>query len=476
MRNKLVKCLVAILSLFMAVLPMAACGDNGGGNGDTDALYVVVREAGYGKWLDGIVDSYQKETGKKVEVVYDAKIDSQMQYLFYANNPQYDLYFCNNAVYLYKWQKDGYLYPITGIEDRLSDYIKDYGIIDGSRYVIDPMTPAFGFAYNRMMLQQIESNGEYQKGVFPTTWQGLLDMCESIRTNGVGGDKTIKPFVYGGATEDLDMIFKALWAQGNGGADFRNYLDCNDTVENFASDSKKDVFINDSVKNALTAICNLLDSDGTRPQNTPDCISLTNIEAEQQFINGKCVFVATGAWFPMEMSGSLKGSSLDYAFANVPALDSAAEKTSLVNIPSEGFFIPASMEGKDEAVAFLQYMFREDNCRKLHVTLNTPVSAKYTLTESEYAELSEWGKELYKTADECKTIIKGSSNRLFLVGGLGMFKDKSGTNPINIFGYTHMYDTFKATFLEKVDSYLQDSYAGYKAKWKEIRNAAGYED
>lgn len=467
------------LGLFVAAITLcvtffsAACTTN---KGDADSLFVVVREAGYGRWLDGIAADYEKETGTKVTVVYDAKIDEQMQYLFYANNPQYDLYFCNNAAYLYKWQKDGYLYPITGLDDRLSEDIKGYGVIDGQRYVVDPMSPAFGFAYNRTMLQQIESKGEYKKGEFPATWQGLIDMCDSIRANGVGGDKTIKPFVYGGATEDIDMIFKALWAQEDNGNIFKSYLDCNDTVANFTNDSKKSVFVNEAVKNALTAVCELLDSDGTMPQNTPDCISLSNIDAEQQFINGKCVFVVTGAWFPMEMSGSLKGSSLDYAFANVPALDATANKTSLVNVPSEGFFIPESMEGRDKAVSFLQFMFREENCRKLHITVNTPISAKYTLTESDYAQLSEWGKELYKISDECTTVIKGSSNRLFLVGGLGMFKDKSGVNPINIFGYTHMYDTPKAAFLEKIDSYMNDSYAGYKAKWKDIRYAAGYED
>ena len=477
MKKKLFRFFVAVISL-LAVVSATACGggNNSSGNGNGKTLLIVVREAGYGKWLDDIAEAYQSETGTTVTINYDPLIDSQMQYMFVANDPQYDLYFCNNSAYLYKWTSKGYLYPITGIEDRVADYIKDYGVIDGKRYVVDPMAPAFGFVYNKTMVSQIESNGEFTKGTFPTTWQGLLDMCASVRENGVNGDKTVKSFAYGGATEDMDMVYKALWAQGNGGADFKAFLDCNDTVANFTNDSKKDVFVNDSIKNALIALCNLFDSDGKKPQNTPDCLSISNTDAEQMLIDGKCVFVPTGAWFPLEMKGSLTGSSLDYGFANVSALDATAQKTSLVNIPSEGFFIPASMEGKDEAVSFLQFMFREDNCRKLHIKVNTPITGKYTLTESDQAQLSDWGKEVYKVASESKTIIKGSSNRIFINGSLGMYRDSSGANPINIFGYGHMYSTRKSIFLDKIDKYIADNYAGYKAKWKDARYGAGYVD
>ncbi len=477
---------ITFISIFLMILMLAgltACKEKT--NGSDDSLLIVVREAGYGRWLDSFAIDFENETGTVVNVVYDAKIDDQSQYLFTSNDPSYDLYFCNNAAYLYTWQKNGYLYPITGIEDRIADYIKDYGVIDGNRYVVDPMTPTFGFAYNRTMLQSIPSKGAYTMGTFPTSWQGLLDLCDSVIENGVNGDKTVKPFSSGGSVEDADMIYKALWAQGNAGKDFADYLNTNVTIAEFESDSKKDVFVNDSIKNALIQMANLFNSNGIEPINAVhNSVSATNIESQQQFINGKCVFVVTGAWFPMEMSGSLKNSNIDYAFSNVPMMDESATKTALVNIPSEGFFIPAYSSvadktpspGREKAVEFINFLFREDNCEKLHVALNTPVSAKYTLSDENFAKLTEWGKDVYKVTSSSKIVIKGSSNKLFLVGGLGLFKDKGGNNPVNIFGQNHMYDTNKELFLSKIDTYMNDSYAGYKAKWNEIRNAAGYTD
>ena len=122
MKKKLFRFFVAVISL-LAVVSATACGggNNSSGNGNGKTLLIVVREAGYGKWLDDIAEAYQNETGTTVTINYDPLIDSQMQYMFVANDPQYDLYFCNNSAYLYKWTSKGYLYPITGIEDRVAD-------------------------------------------------------------------------------------------------------------------------------------------------------------------------------------------------------------------------------------------------------------------------------------------------------------------------------------------------------------------
>lgn len=170
------KTVCILLGLIFAVLTFSACTRSPGGitGGSGDGIYagrtllISMRLSGYDRWLDDYAIAFEEETGCDVEINWNPSLNSEVRSIFLSDSYILDdLYFATTSDLWYDWAKDGLLYPISGLEDRIADDVASYGIYEGERYMLAPFMPPTGFVYNQEYLDVIPSNGEYVQGEFP---------------------------------------------------------------------------------------------------------------------------------------------------------------------------------------------------------------------------------------------------------------------------------------------------------------------
>ena len=474
------KLITMFLVFVFAVCTLSACTgktiNSGGTGGNGEGIYagrtllISMRLSGYDRWLDDYAAAFEMETGCEVSINWNPSLNSEVRNIFLSESYIHDdLYFATTSDIWYDWAKDGLLYPITGLEDIVSDEVKSYGIYENQRYMLAPFMPPTGFVYNQEYLDEIPGRGEYVQGEFPDTWQGLLDLCDQINSmSSIGGRSGVKPMSWSGTKDDLDRMFRGLWAQGNGGEDWYNYLSQD------GAEPERDAFVNDSIKNALRAMSQLINSDGTYSQNSIlGCGEKDNIQQQQNFLNGDCVFCPSGGWFETEMKDSITSDTFEYGFANYPQIDtSQTERAAFIDVPAEVFFIPADALEAELAVEFLKFIFTEENCVDLHKDLGTPMAFKYTCPEEDRADLNEFSQQVTDVVMNNTVVMKGSNNIMYLTGGvmgglynargdaLEMFTEKMLTNEP---GYT----------VNDIDQIVEENYQGYQTLWDSKLRAAG---
>jgi iron(III) transport system substrate-binding protein len=99
--------LLLLLALLASAVGLAACGDDEGGSGGDDALVVY---SGRNQDLVGdLLERYQKDTGKKLEIRYSDSADLAATLLEEGDNSPADVFFSQDAGALGALQKEGRL-------------------------------------------------------------------------------------------------------------------------------------------------------------------------------------------------------------------------------------------------------------------------------------------------------------------------------------------------------------------------------
>lgn len=443
-------------------------GSNGNGEKiyEGEEIFVSMRLAGFDRWLDDYAYLFEEETGCKVNINWNPSLNSEVRSIFMSSSYILDdLYFATVTDLWVDWSKEGKLLEIDGFDDILRDEMKTLGTYNDTRYTLDVICPPMGLVYNQDYLNAIPSHGEYEQGKFPETFQGLLDLCEKVNELGKINGKSVKPMSWGGKVEDVFDMYKALWAQGNGGIDYTNY------VNQQGEEPVEEYFMSDSIKNALTALVSLMNvEDGYSANSILGCNEKDNINQEQNFLNGECVFCPSGSWFPTEMKDSITSDTFEFGFANMPLYDtSETVRTTLINMPTEQFFIPAEAENADIALAFLKFVFSAENCVDIHKKIGTPLAIKYEFTEEDMADLDSFSQQVTNTVFDNKIVTVGSNNPMFLLSvTCGRFVYSNGD-------YNYFFDevTTKNFSSSDLDKMMSDSYLGFKKSWSEYRKSAG---
>ncbi len=471
------KILAVVASLMAASCALTACGGTGGNSSNSgsaggdkiyagEELFISMRLSGYGKWLDDYVEMFEDETGCKVTVNWNDNLEAEARNIFLSDSYVLDdLYFAGVTDQWQKWAKEGKLLEITGFDDILREEVKGLGMYNEKRYTLNIIMPAMGIVYNQEYLNAIPSSGEYTQGEFPETFQGLLDLCDKINEMGKINGTEVKPMSWGGRVEDLFDMYKMLWAQGNGGEDYTNYVNQQGETPN------EEYFKSKSIKNALEAMVKLIDSkDGYSTNSIKGCNELTNIQQQQQFLNGKSVFCPTGAWFETEMKESISSDTFEYGFANMPLYDTTETvRTTLINAPTEQFFIPKNAENAELALEFLKFVFTSERGAEIHKALGTPLSIKYEFTEEDKSELSAFAQDATDLVFDNKIVMRGSSNPMFLYSITnGKFVDKDG-NQVLVFNRI-VDGTINLT---NIDTFMNDNFTGFGLYWNDSRKECG---
>jgi ABC-type glycerol-3-phosphate transport system substrate-binding protein len=275
----------------------------------------------------------------------------------------------------------------------------------------------------------------------------------------------VKPMSWGGKVEDLFDMYKLLWSQGNGGADYTAF------INQQGEEPVEEYYKSQSIKNALEGMVKLLNpKDGYSLNSIKGCGEKDNIAQQQNFLNGECVFCPSGSWFATEMKDSITKDTFEFGFANMPLYNEAeTTRTTLINTPTENFFIPKDALNADIAVEFLKFVFTAENCVEIHKAIGTPLAIKYDFTDADIESMDSFSQQVTNIVFNNKIVMRGSSNPMFLKNvTCGRFVDKDG-NQLQAF-----HKIADGTYdMNDLDSLMADSYFGFKVEWNDYRKAAG---
>ncbi len=388
-----------------------------------DEVVFYMETCGLGiNFVREVASDYKRLTGINVRAIENSNVAQALANEMAVNSFVGDIYATLDLRHTWiQYATAGKLVDLTDMvsEDDWRDPIyNDLGTWEGKRYMINYTYNPTGFVYNQQYLDQIESRGEYTKGEFPTTWQGLIDLCEAVEASDLmrNGAK-VKGFSWGATTYDMDYIFKALWAQSDYEG-FREYYEYDQTDA-----YPEELLHTEGVEKALNAILQLINpQQNMRGDYYPGyavsgAIGQSNIQAQTSFINGACVFTVSGGWFTSEMSGAI-GDKDYFKFANVPMLEGNTEAAVNINAPGEVMFIPTHANNVEGAKQFLRFMLLEPNLQRMHEATQTPFAFKY---DEENLSLSDWGRNVLEVASSGEPAIAGSGSKVAVSGAMRLF-------------------------------------------------------
>ena len=132
------------------------------------------------------------------------------------------------------------------------DTLLKLGKVDEAVYAIPYIYSNWGLIYNSALLEKIDSYGEYTKGEFPKTMQGLIDLCTATKNANLKNDvtgRTVSPFSCGISVLYMDNLFYALWYQQDP-ASWRAFFD-----QNNPDAFDRSTFDNETVREAISWVC-----------------------------------------------------------------------------------------------------------------------------------------------------------------------------------------------------------------------------
>lgn len=431
MKGKVFAKIGGVVLAGMLGLTSVACGSSDNRKGG-DTVYVTIINSGFGdKWIKEIADNYEIETGIKVDVYADENLSSSLNQKLQNSNDLDDLYLTQNGYgEYYKWVKADYLEDLTDLfqekadgdeitlEEKFSDEkIRQLGLVDGKRYVANYYGSIVGLVYNQAMLNQIDSYGAYQKGVFPDTWQGFVDLGTAVNNSGLKkGSEDVKLLSWSAANGYMSWAFKALWAQldPTGFEAFYDY----DNVSEVAPESIANTQAMVDAINAIQSVLNPTTENGGYSQNSvKGATGQNHMESQNSFLSGYSVCCLTGSWFETEMDSLITDDiRKNIKFAVFPsATGDAKDRIVQVNQPGEFWMIPNAAANKDGAKAFLKYLLKNENLVRVSEITGSPYAFKYDMPET---NLTEWGKQVFNIYNNYKHIVAASVTKVGIAGAM----------------------------------------------------------
>ena len=437
------KILTAIAAGIMAcacAFSFAACGNNNIDSTSVDvdkdamketygdwtgkAIEVYLLDKGLGtEWVSDAVKKFNAGTGAKVIPKADETLNESLATYLDARSGA-DVYFSFSALLQWiQWAKQGKILSLDDVGFEYNEAMEKIGVIDGKRYTMPYSFAPTGFIYNQNYINEIPSNGEFVQGTFPATWQGLLDMCDSVneKWNKTALGQKVVPMSYGGSVGDMKYIFLGLWAQIDP-VGFKNYWE--QTTTSVAGNSNKKLLVNEGSIKAVDSIAKLLNTKKNEqgsfyPSNAfSDSTSHSNLVAQQKFLNGLSVFTISGSWFETEMKDYIEDGEYDfYHFAPAPKVNADNPVGIYMNAPAEYFMIAANGKNNNPqlAKAFLKYMATEERCQVFQSYTGTPAALQYRMNIS---SLSGFAKEVAESVNGTTLAIAASDQIASLTGAI----------------------------------------------------------
>lgn len=415
--------LTAIGMALCMLVSVAACG----GNAHT-GLNIVAYSAGYGsEWLEEIAARYTEETGVEVNLTAEYSAPNLIRSHLASSNNQDDLYISTDSSWM-TYAAQGSFLDLTdfveeevdgvAIKDKLADEYKDsiyYTDHNNETHVYRlPWTAGTGgIYYNAKMFED-------NHWTVPTTVEGLIELCETIRTQEVSVDgdlvSTVKPFVYTGANTDyFDYVVFTWWAQLAG-------IDAIDEFLKYESYTNFDAATNATygyLEDAVEAWAQLFTAENC----VNNSIDMQNHEAQQAFVNGYAAMMFNADWIYNEILGyantGVDLSNFSLALMDTPLIDGARyENVNYVVGEDQFIAIPATSTMADEAKEFIKYIVSDEGIATFFEKANAVLAYDST------TPLTSTDAVLDKILDiraEATSFTSYSNSRLYLGGQVNIW-------------------------------------------------------
>lgn len=224
-------------------------------------------------------------------------------------------------------------YDIAGktVAETLRPNSQTTAVFDGKPYAVNFTYYLNGIWYNAALM---EAHGwEY-----PTTWDGMLTLCETIKASG-----GVAPWTYQGKypVYVADIFHEMLWKHGGDEAVAK--------LDNLEPDAWKQ----DAVRAALEPLFQLANKDYIMPGTA----GLTHTEAQAEWLQGKAVFIPCGTWLENEEKGLIP-PDFKMTFQPVPSV-TATDKVPFTGITAgsgQPFVVPAQAQNPAGGKEFIRLL------------------------------------------------------------------------------------------------------------------------
>ena len=177
---------------------------------------------------------------------------------------------------------------------------------------------------------------------YPMTWQGMLDLCETIKSAGIA------PWTYQGKFPQY-MVFGCLMhlVHKTGG------IDAIKAIDNLEDDAWK----SDAAMQAVTMMHQLAANGYIMPGTE----GLTHTESQAEWLQGNAAFIPCGTWLENEMR-ELIPDGFDMVIKPVPGPDESSYH-SLVAWPGEPYIVPVNAANVVGGMEFMRCMLSKANAQ-----------------------------------------------------------------------------------------------------------------
>lgn len=211
------------------------------------------------------------------------------------------------------------------------------GVYDGKQLVLNIAYTVYGIWNSSTLLE--EKGWEY-----PTTWSGMLDLCETIKSAGMN------PWTYQGKYPGY-MVFGVLVPLIYKIGGLQAIIDI-DNLEDGAWEK-------DEVVQAVTLMAELARNDYIMPGTE----GLTHTEAQAEWLKGNAVFLPCGTWLENEMR-DLTPEGFNMVVHPVPTVEGGKGSFEAIYASSgESYFVPSQAKNVVGGMEFLRCLLSKESAK-----------------------------------------------------------------------------------------------------------------
>ena len=328
------KCVIALLALLFAAVPLSGCGSPALPNTETDII-IEIFDGGYGtNVFRQIADAFEEENEEyTVHIIPNSQLLSQQTEAKLQAGPNVnttDLFFSAELNYMnvvdrgdrYIKGYDCALEDLSGlleeetdgvkIKDKMNESFVEHFNYNGKYYAFPWSSDPNGIAYRADYFEAIFGEN-YQ---LPRTTQELADMLPVMKQAGY------VPFVWPGRIGYWDYVVLPWWAQYVGETGMEDFWNCIDQYGDFSAEAFKQY-------GRFEAFYALEMMIGDETNSHESSMSYIHTDAQMALYNDneKVVMMPTGDWLEIEMQkSSYTPGEVDVGLMRPPVLSSILEK------------------------------------------------------------------------------------------------------------------------------------------------------
>ena len=209
------------------------------------------------------------------------------------------------------------------------------GVFNGRQLYLNIAYTVSGIWHSQSLFE--EKGWEY-----PMTWAGMLDLCETIKSDGIA------PWTYQGKFPQY-MVFGCLMHLIHKTGGIQAIKD----IDNLVDDAWK----SDAVMQAVSMMHQLAELGYIMPGTE----GLTHTESQAEWLQGNAAFIPCGTWLENEMR-ELTPDGFDMVIKPVPGPDESSYH-SLVAWPGEPYIVPVNAANVVGGMEFMRCMLSKANAQ-----------------------------------------------------------------------------------------------------------------